>query len=97
MSERIHAEYWLETPDHPQHAAEVIAGEQSSGTFLALANETPELNARAGARIERLLVLDTASQPSLPSPALARQKPLDICFAFLYREGWNDSTRSSAR
>ncbi len=66
MTERIHASYWLETPDAPQHAAEVIAGEQSSGTFLALANETPELKARAGARIERLQVLDTASQPSLP-------------------------------
>ncbi|MEQ1805981.1 MAG: ribulose 1,5-bisphosphate carboxylase, partial [Burkholderiaceae bacterium] len=66
MTERIHAEYWLETPDHPQRAAEVIAGEQSSGTFLALANETPELKARAGARIERLDVIDTASEPSLP-------------------------------
>ncbi len=66
MTERIHAAYWLETPDHPQRAAEVIAGEQSSGTFLALANETPELKARSGARIERLQVLDTAPQPSLP-------------------------------
>jgi ribulose-bisphosphate carboxylase large chain len=68
MSERIHASYWLETPDHPQHAAEVIAGEQSSGTFVALASETPELKARAGARIERLVVIDTASAPSLPGP-----------------------------
>lgn len=66
MTERIHASYWLETPDPPQHAAEVIAGEQSSGTFLALANETPELKARAGARIERLDVIATASAPSLP-------------------------------
>jgi hypothetical protein len=31
------------------------------------------------------------------SPALVPQKPLDISFAFLYREEWNDSTRSSAR
>ncbi len=66
MSERIHARYWLETGDEPQRAAEVIAGEQSSGTFLALANETPELKARSGARIEHLQVLDTSSQPSLP-------------------------------
>jgi ribulose-bisphosphate carboxylase large chain len=66
MNERIHARYWLETGDDPRRAAEVIAGEQSSGTFLALANETPELKARCGARIEHLHVLDTATQPSLP-------------------------------
>jgi len=66
MSERIHATYWLETGDDPARAAEVIAGEQSSGTFVALAAETPELKARAGARIERLDVLDTARTPSLP-------------------------------
>lgn len=36
--------------------------------------------------------------PLLPaSPALALQTPLDISFAFLYAEEWNDSTRSSAR
>ena len=37
MGERIHATYWLETGDDPARAAEVIAGEQSSGTFVALA------------------------------------------------------------
>jgi ribulose-bisphosphate carboxylase large chain len=65
-SERIHATYWLETGNDPQRAAEVIAGEQSSGTFVALATETPELKARHGARIERLELLDTAPEPSLP-------------------------------
>jgi ribulose-bisphosphate carboxylase large chain len=71
MGERIHATYWLETGDDPARAAEVIAGEQSSGTFVALATETPELKARAGARVERLEVLDTASTPSLPTPKQA--------------------------
>jgi len=73
MSERIHATYWLETGDDPARAAEVIAGEQSSGTFVALAAETPELKARSGARVERLEVIDTAPTPSLPSPRLAPQ------------------------
>jgi ribulose-bisphosphate carboxylase large chain len=68
VSERIHATYWLETGDDPARAADVIAGEQSSGTFVALAAETPELKARSGARVERLEVLDTASAPSLPTP-----------------------------
>jgi ribulose-bisphosphate carboxylase large chain len=66
MSDRIHASYWLETPDDPARAAEVIAGEQSSGTFLALANETAELKSRSGARVERLELLDVVDQPSLP-------------------------------
>ncbi len=68
MSERIHASYWLETGDDPARTAEVIAGEQSSGTFVALPNETPELKARSGARVERLDVLDTVASPSLPGP-----------------------------
>nr|WP_315596033.1 ribulose-bisphosphate carboxylase large subunit family protein [uncultured Cupriavidus sp.] len=72
MSERIHATYWLETGDDPARAAEVIAGEQSSGTFVALATETPELKARSGARVERLEILDTASVPSLPTPKTSK-------------------------
>lgn len=66
VTERIHATYWLETGDDPRVAADVIAGEQSSGTFVALPNETPELKARSGARVERLDVLDTVGKPSLP-------------------------------
>ena len=65
MTERIHASYWLETGVDPQQAAEVIAGEQSSGTFIALPNETPELKARSGARVERLDVLGHSETPSL--------------------------------
>jgi len=73
VSERIHASYWLETGDDPARAAEVIAGEQSSGTFVALATETPELKARSGARVERIEVIDTASTPSLPTPKASKR------------------------
>jgi ribulose-bisphosphate carboxylase large chain len=66
MRERVHATYWMETGDEPARTAEVIAGEQSSGTFVALANETPELKERSGARVERLDILETVSAPSLP-------------------------------
>jgi ribulose-bisphosphate carboxylase large chain len=66
MTQRIHARYWLETGADPQRTAQTIAGEQSSGTFLKLANETDELKARAGARVERLEVLEKVSSPSLP-------------------------------
>ncbi|GAC1327135.1 MAG: ribulose-bisphosphate carboxylase large subunit family protein [Collimonas sp.] len=64
--ERIYASYWLETGDDPARAAEVIAGEQSSGTFVALPTETPELKQRSGARVERLEILGHGKQPSLP-------------------------------
>ena len=47
-------------------AAETIAGEQSSGTYLKLATETPALKARSGARVESLQVLETVGKPSLP-------------------------------
>jgi ribulose-bisphosphate carboxylase large chain len=73
VSERIHATYWLETGDDPARAAEVISGEQSSGTFVALATETPELKERFGARVERLEILDTANAPSLPTPKRAER------------------------
>lgn len=63
---RIHARYRLETADDPWRTAETIAGEQSSGTFLALANETPELKQRSGARVERLEVLGQSATPALP-------------------------------
>ena len=66
MGERIHATYWLETGDNPLHAAEVIAGEQSSGTFIKLAKETPELKARSGAVVEKLEVLGSVPAPGLP-------------------------------
>ncbi|MEM5318659.1 ribulose 1,5-bisphosphate carboxylase, partial [Paraburkholderia sp. JHI869] len=65
MTERIYASYWLETGVDPHLAADVIAGEQSSGTFVALPTETPELKARSGARVERLEVLGHSGTPSL--------------------------------
>jgi ribulose-bisphosphate carboxylase large chain len=66
MTQRIVARYWLETGDDPMRAAETIAGEQSSGTFLKLAAETPELKERSGARVEALEILDVVDAPSLP-------------------------------
>ena len=44
-SQRVEADYWLETPDDPRRTAEAMAGEQSSGTFIAVPGETPELAA----------------------------------------------------
>jgi ribulose-bisphosphate carboxylase large chain len=68
---RIEADYLLETPIDSWQAAEMIAGEQSSGTFVAVPGETPELKARAAARVARLEILDEdVRTPSLPSAGL---------------------------
>jgi len=43
-----------------------MAGEQSSGTFLQVPGETPELKARYGAKVEWIRQTGTAAGPSLP-------------------------------
>ncbi|CAN5213506.1 ribulose-bisphosphate carboxylase large subunit family protein [soil metagenome] len=63
---RIEADYLIETPIDPRAAAESMAGEQSSGTFVAVPGETPELKQRAAARVENVELLDGRSAPSLP-------------------------------
>lgn len=72
MSDRIEADYLIETPIDPADAAAIMAGEQSSGTFVKLASETPELIERAAARVEHVETIDTVAQPSLPG-AIAAQ------------------------
>jgi ribulose-bisphosphate carboxylase large chain len=72
MSDRIHASYWVETAFPLEQAAEVLAGEQSSGTFLALPGETPELKSRYGAVVERIEELDQCAAPSLPGAAVPK-------------------------
>lgn len=66
---RIEADYLIETAFDPCQAAEAMAGEQSSGTFVAVPGETPELKARAAARVERLEIIGTVDAPSIPGAA----------------------------
>lgn len=68
--ERIEADYLLETAYPPETAAETMAGEQSSGTFIPIPGETPELKARAAARVERLEIVDEVERPSLPGAGI---------------------------
>ena len=49
MSDRINASYQLSTSADPQRTAALIAGEQSSGTFIAIPGEDEALKARAAA------------------------------------------------
>lgn len=66
MNDPILAKYLIETPHPVEFAAEMIAGEQSSGTFVSVPGETEELKARARARVTKLKPLDAVDAPSLP-------------------------------
>lgn len=69
----IRATYLIETPLDPARVAEVMAGEQSCGTFTRVEGETDELRARARAQVESVQELESARQASLPNAWLARQ------------------------
>ncbi len=64
--ERILATYYIETPYAPEKAAAVLAGEQSSGTFVAVPGETEELKQRFAARVESVQLLETVKEPAIP-------------------------------
>ncbi|HMS80596.1 MAG TPA: ribulose-bisphosphate carboxylase large subunit family protein [Burkholderiaceae bacterium] len=71
--ERVVATYLIETPLDPAKVADVLAGEQSSGTFVRVAGETDDLRARSRATVERLVELEPAAAPSLRSAWLERR------------------------
>ena len=50
--ERLTARYWIETAFPLEQAAEIMAGEQSTGTFVRVPGETDELREAHAARVE---------------------------------------------
>lgn len=74
--ERVEATYLIETGTDVERAAETMAGEQSSGTFIAVPGETPELKQRSGARIEALDILGEVATPSLPGARRTAGQPI---------------------
>lgn len=64
--DRIVARYLIETPLTAEAAAEALAGEQSTGTFVAVPGETDELKRRFAARVESVEEMESVSAPSLP-------------------------------
>jgi ribulose-bisphosphate carboxylase large chain len=65
--ERITAKYYIETPFELEKAAQILAGEQSSGTFVKVPGETEELKQRFAARVESIALLESVKEPSIPS------------------------------
>lgn len=73
MADTLRATYLIETPLDPARVAEVLAGEQSSGTFVRVPGESEALLARSRATVAALEELEPLPAPSLPSAWLARQ------------------------
>lgn len=73
-ADTIEAGYLIETPLDPAVVAAVMAGEQSSGTFVRVAGETDELRQRAAARVLSVEELEPAAAPSLASAYLERKR-----------------------
>jgi ribulose-bisphosphate carboxylase large chain len=65
-TDRILAVYLIETAHPLEFAAEVMAGEQSCGTFVRVPGETDELRHRHAARVEHITELEEVEKPSLP-------------------------------
>jgi 3-oxoisoapionate-4-phosphate decarboxylase len=78
--------YRIETAGDVAALAAKIASDQSTGTFVAVPGETPELKARVAARVGEVRMLEPVATPSLPdtTPGNARYSrgEADIEFPF---------------
>ena len=72
-TDRVYARYWIETAFALEDAAAIMAGEQSTGTFVRVPGETDELRERYAARVERIQELGTLDVPSLSGSGLPRK------------------------
>ncbi len=65
MKQRVYARYWIETAYPLEDAAAIMAGEQSTGTFVRVPGETDELRERYAARVEQIVETGLVESPSL--------------------------------
>lgn len=76
--------YRIETPGSVEALAAKIASDQSTGTFVPVPGETPELKARVAAQVLAIRHLEPAAVPSLPDSAgkIFNRAEVDIGFPF---------------
>lgn len=83
-NEHVIATYIIETALPLQHAAEVLAGEQSTGTFVRVERETDDLRARFAAQVESIEEIPLTGASPLPGfigdPAHRRRARLRLRF-----------------
>lgn len=70
--DRIYASYEVESAHPLTDAIAILAGEQSSGTFLQVPGETVELKEKSGARIESIRETGVAEHPALPGASVPK-------------------------
>lgn len=76
MNKTLRAQYLIETSFELEQAAEILAGEQSSGTFVKIPGETDQLRERSGAEIVSIEPLGTVDAPSLPGAKQIADRPI---------------------
>ena len=69
---QIRATYLIETAYPLEQAAEIMAGEQSSGTFLKIPGETDELKAKYAAKVVSVEKVCDVDQPTLSGSGLPK-------------------------
>jgi ribulose-bisphosphate carboxylase large chain len=72
MPDRIYARYWIETAFPLAQAADTMAGEQSTGTFLRVPGETDELRELYAACVESIAEGEPAFTASLPGSGIPK-------------------------
>lgn len=78
--EEFFARFFVESSYPIDRVSEVIAGEQSSGTFLSLPGESDELKERSRARVVSIEHLPSVNSASLHSAYLARKNTSDTYY-----------------
>lgn len=73
--EEFFARFFVESSYPIERVSEVIAGEQSSGTFISLPGESAELKERSRARVVSIDALPSVNSASLHSEYLDRRNP----------------------
>lgn len=81
-SSKVYATYRVQTPLSLEDAAEMIATEQSTGTFVHVPGETNELRALHRATVECVIPTGSETSPALPGSRGARNGTITE-----YREG----------
>ncbi len=76
MARNLTATYLIETALDPQKAAEIMAGEQSSGTFVKVPGETEALKLRHAAHVTRVEVIGAVEMPTLSGAKEIPGKPI---------------------
>lgn len=87
MNKTLRAHYLIETSFELEEAAEIMAGEQSSGTFVKIPGETDELRAQSRAEVVSIQQLESVKAPSLPGAGQTPGRPInraqiELCWPF---------------